>query len=136
MKTRQRCWIIHGISSVKHFISECGKSSVRNANPIRQLMADLPACRLTASKPFKFCGLDYLGPLIYKQCRSDCKAWNLLFICLYTLCIDVESITNLDLNSFLLAFSQFANRRGIVDTVFFGTMLPLFVLQLTTCLNC
>ena len=40
MKTRQRFWIIHGFSSVKHFISECGKCSIRKAKPIRQLMAD------------------------------------------------------------------------------------------------
>ena len=65
-KTLQRFWIIHGVSSVKHFISECGKCSICKAKPIRQLMADLPACGLTATnKSFKFCGLDYLGPLFY-----------------------------------------------------------------------
>ena len=35
MKTCQRFWIIHGVSSVKHFISECGKCALRKAKPIR-----------------------------------------------------------------------------------------------------
>ena len=119
MKTRQRFWIIHGVSSVKHFISECGKCALRKAKPIRHLMADLPACRLTlCNKPFKFCGVDYLGPYSFRQNRSVCKAWGLLFTCLCTRCIHVEIVTRLDLNSFLLAFSRFTNLRGAVDTFF------------------
>ena len=120
MKTRQRFWIIHGVSSVKHFISECGKCALRKAKPIRQLMADLPASRLTlCNKPFKFCGVNYLGPYSFRQHRSVCKAWGLLFTCLCTRCIHVEIVTSLDLNSFLLAFSRFANLRGAMDNVLF-----------------
>ena len=55
MRTRQQFWIIHGISSVKSINSKCSKCARRKATPIRQLMADLPACRVTATyKPFKF----------------------------------------------------------------------------------
>ena len=64
MKIRQRFWVIHGVSSVKRYLGDCGKCALVKAKPIRQLMADLPACRLTAcNKPFKFCGMDYFGPL-------------------------------------------------------------------------
>ena len=101
MKTRQRFWIIHGISGVKHYIADCGKCALYKAKPITNLMSDLPACRLMAcNKPFKICGVDYLGPLRYKQNRRDCKAWGLLFSCLCTRCIHVELVTSLDLNSF------------------------------------
>ena len=82
-------------------------------------MADLPECRLTApNKPFKFSGMDYLGPLRYRQSRSECKAWGLLFTCMSTRCIHVELVTSLGLKSFLMAFSRFTNLRGSVDTVF------------------
>ena len=75
-KTRQRFWLIHGISSVKHYIADCGKSALCKAYPITNLMSDLPACRLMAcNKPFKICGADYLSPLCYRQNRSECKAW-------------------------------------------------------------
>ena len=82
-------------------------------------MADLPECRVTATeKPFKYCGVDYLGPFTYCQFRSDCKTWGILFTCLCTRCIHVEIVTSLDLNSFLLAFSRFTNLRGAVDTMY------------------
>ena len=117
MKTGQRYWIIHGISSVKGILSECSKCLRRKATPIRQLMADLPACRVTGtSKPFKICGVDYCGPFTFRQNRSACKAWGLLFTCLCTRCIHVELVTGLDLDNFLLAFSRFTNLRGAVDT--------------------
>ena len=48
-RTRQQFWIIHGISSVKSILSKCSKCARRKATPIREVMADLPACRVTAT---------------------------------------------------------------------------------------
>ena len=119
MKTRRRYWIIYGISSVKRTLRDCSKCRLRKATPIQQLMADLPECRVAATeKPFKYCGVDYLGPFAYRQLRSDCKARGILFTCLCTRYIHVEIVTSLDLNSFLLAFSRFTNLRGAVDTMY------------------
>ena len=82
-------------------------------------MADLPECRVIATnKPFKFCGVDYLGPFTFLQNRSDCKAWGHLFTCLCTRCIHVDLVTGIDLNNFFLAFSRFVNLRGAVDTMY------------------
>ena len=68
-------------------------------------MADLPACRVTSNyKQFKFCGIDYFGPYTYRQNRSDCKAWRLLFTCLCTRGIHVELVTSLNLTSFCWHF--------------------------------
>ena len=68
MKTRQRFWISHGIGSVKYDLASCGKCLILKAKPVRQLMGDLPECRLTlSSKPFKFCGMNYLGPCLYNE---------------------------------------------------------------------
>ena len=79
-KTFENFWIIHGNSSVKHYIADCGKCAILKAKPIRQLMTDLPACRVTVcNKTFKFSGIDYLGPYLFRQNRSECKAWGLLF---------------------------------------------------------
>ena len=47
MKTREHFWIIHGISSVKFYIANCGKCALLKATSVRQLMADLPSCRVT-----------------------------------------------------------------------------------------
>ena len=55
---------------------------------------------------------------MYRQGRSDCKAWGLLFTCLSTRCLQVEIVTGLDLNNFLLDFSRFTNLRGSVETIY------------------
>ena len=47
MKTRQCFWIIHGIGNAKYFLNNCGKCALSRAKPVRQLMSDLPKCRLT-----------------------------------------------------------------------------------------
>ena len=94
-KTLENFWIIHGNSSVKHYIADCGKCAILKAKPIRQLMADLPACRVTVCiRPFKFSGIDYLGPYLFRQNRSECKAWGLLFTCLCTRCLHVELVSS------------------------------------------
>ena len=105
IKTKLKFWIVHGIACVKRFLNDCSICTLRKATPIRQLMADLPTWRVTATnKPFKFCGVDYCGPFVFRQARSECKAWGLLFTCLCTRCIHVKLVTSLDLKSFLLAF--------------------------------
>ena len=119
MNTRERFWIIHGVSSVKHYIADCGKCNLFKAKPIRQLMGELPSCRVTiCNKPIKFSGVDYFGPYLYRQGRSECKAWGLLFTCLCIRCLHVELVTSLSLDSFLLAFTRFTNLRGAVDTIY------------------
>ena len=59
-----------------------------------------------------------MGPVRYRQYRSECKAWGFLFVCLCARCIHVELVTSLDLNSFLLAITRFTNLHGAVDTIY------------------
>ena len=113
---------------MKHYLANCGKCLILKAKPVRQLMGDLPECRLTLSnKPLKFCGMDYLGPCLYREWRSNRKAWCLLMACLCTCCIHVEMVTSPDLDSLLLAFSRFVNLRG-PKAPFIQTMVPPFEL--------
>ena len=103
MKTRERFWIFHGVSSVKFYIVDCNKCALLKNEPIRQLKSELPSCGANAcNKPFKFIGLDFLGPYLFRQGRSECKAWGLLFTCFCTRSLHVELMTSLDLISFLL----------------------------------
>ena len=118
MRRRQRFCIVYGIRELA-LPKECVKFAMQKATPVRQLMADLPACRVTVTnKPFKYCAVDYIGPYFYRQNRSNCKCWSLLFTCLCTRCIHVEIVASLNLNKFLLAFSRFTNLRGAIDTVY------------------
>ena len=108
MLTRQKYWIIKGLSSVRHYLNQCNACNLQKARPVRQLMADLPASRLAAhNKPFFNTGCDYFGPLPYKEGRSERKAWGLLFTCLSTRAIHVELIISLDLSNFIYLFFYF-----------------------------
>ena len=49
VRTRQQFWIIHGTSRVKSILSECSKCARQKAAPIRQLLADLPVCCISAT---------------------------------------------------------------------------------------
>ena len=53
METCQQFWIIHGISSVKHYLADCASCALRKAKPVRKLMADLPVC-LLVTNPLNF----------------------------------------------------------------------------------
>ena len=119
MQTRQQFWIIFGNGNVKYYIADCGECALQRAKPVRQILSDLPSFRITrANKPFQICRTDFLGPITYRQGRSDCKAWGLLFTCLSTRCLHVEIVNGLDLNNFLLAFSCFTNLRRSVETIY------------------
>ena len=54
MKTPLRFWIVHGVSSVKHYIAECSNCALHKAKPFRQLMADFPTCQLAVINHLKF----------------------------------------------------------------------------------
>ena len=89
------------------------------AKPVRQLMTVCHRAELLfATNLLNLPDMTNLGPYIFRQNRSDCKAWGLLFTCLCTRCLHVELVTSLDLNSFLLALTRFVNLRGAVDTFY------------------
>ena len=65
---RQRFWIVKGAAAVHHSISQCIKCKRRNVSVGKQLMADLPGCRLLAEKPpFYKVNINYFGPFLVKQ---------------------------------------------------------------------
>ena len=114
----------------------CASCCLYKAKPIRHLMSDLPVCKLAAcNKPLKYCGLEYLGPVRYRQNRNECKAWGLLFVCMLTRCIHVQLVTSLDLNIFLLVFSRFSNLREAADAIY-SEKASTFSAASDDCLNC
>lgn len=119
LSTRQKFWIINGNAAVRKCLQECGVCMIKKAQPVRQLMSDLPQSRITANtKPFFYCGLDYFGPLTFVEGRSHRKAWGLLFTCMSSRAVHVELVTSLNLSEFILAFTRFSDLRGPVSTIY------------------
>ena len=59
LSTTKKFWIENGNAVVKRYLSQCGRCSLENAKPVKQMMADLPVERTTAGhKAFAVCDLD------------------------------------------------------------------------------
>ncbi len=117
--TRREFWIPHGKTAVKKIIGRCLLSKIRTAPPGEQLMAPLPKDRITPFKPpFTFVGVDYFGPMLVKQGRSQVKRYGCLFTCLTSRAIHVEIAHSLDTDSFLGALFRFISRRGRPEKIY------------------
>ncbi|GFR08089.1 MTBP_C domain-containing protein [Trichonephila clavata] len=60
---KQTYWIIGIKKIVKKCIHKCIICCRYRATTSKQLMGDLPALRVTPSRPFSACGVDYAGPI-------------------------------------------------------------------------
>jgi len=113
---RRRIWIINGRNLIKQVVRKCVICTRQKAQTCRQMMAQLPTCRVTPNRPFAQCGVDYAGPVSLKTqlsrgCRTY-KGWVALFICMATRAIHLELVTSLSTEAFMAAFVRFTSRRG------------------------
>ena len=100
-------------------------------------MADLPQERIQPSPPFSYVGVDTFGPWLTTQRRTrgetlNQKRWALMFTCLVTRAVHLETIEELSTTSFINALRRFMALRGPVvqfrsdrGTNFFGAVHEL-----------
>ncbi|XP_058789071.1 uncharacterized protein LOC131663035 [Phymastichus coffea] len=112
----QKSWITGGKLGVKRYLRQCLICARISARTTAQGMAPLPAVRVTPSRPFSHCGVDYAGP--FPLCRSrgrglpTIKGYVALFVCMSTKAIHLELVDDLTTASFLGALTRFIGRRG------------------------
>ncbi|XP_028316746.1 uncharacterized protein LOC114471941 [Gouania willdenowi] len=107
-------WIIGCGGVVSSHIYKCTKCRrYRKATEVQQ-MADLPEERTETSPPFTYCGLDCFGPFIVKEGRKELKRYGLLFTCLCSRAVHIETLDDLTTDAFLNALRMFVAIRGPV----------------------
>ena len=104
-----------GSSIVGHHISKCVTCRKLRAAPQQQKMADLPSDRLEQVAPFTFSAVDYFGPFYIKEGRKELKRYGVLFTCMASRAIHLETASSLTTDSFLNAYRRFVCRRGPVQ---------------------
>lgn len=110
---RHSYWILKGRQAVKKYQWTCLECRKWRAKPIIPKMADLPPSRVRLTQPpFWSTGMDCFGPLLIKAGGKTDKRWGLLFKCLTTHCLNIDILTSLDTDSFLMALRRFIARRG------------------------
>ncbi|XP_075264214.1 uncharacterized protein LOC142356135 [Convolutriloba macropyga] len=82
---------------------------------IETFMAPLPDCRIpTENKQFTFanCGLDFFGPFYIEEGKDKLqKHYGLIFTCLVTQAVHLETCPVLNTDTFLNAYRRFTSRR-------------------------
>ena len=66
-------------------------------------MADLPKDRLELSS-FTYSAVDYFGPFFIKEGRRELKQYGVLFTCMSTRAVHIETANSLSTDSFLNAY--------------------------------
>ncbi|XP_055527336.1 uncharacterized protein LOC129719952 [Wyeomyia smithii] len=110
----RRYWPVDGRNKARSVIHKCHTCFRNKPTFAQQVMADLPAVRVTPSRPFTNTGVDFLGPVYIKPPRKQdaIKAYICVFVCMVTKAAHLELVLNLTTEAFLAALRRFCARRG------------------------
>ncbi|XP_062538796.1 uncharacterized protein LOC134207091 [Armigeres subalbatus] len=111
------------VSEMRVVFKQAGKHcqwcKIYRAAPEIPRMAPLPQARTVSHvRPFTYVGVDYFGPMLVKQGRSEVKRWVALFTCLTIRAVHLEVVHNLTTESCKMAVRQFVARRGAPREIF------------------
>ena len=121
-KTRERFWIINGVSYVKRVLKGCHDCRRENARLGEQIMAPLPSVRVSSDeigtvRPFDAVGIDYFGPRYVKlgpktrSKKNDTlgKRFGCIFTSLRYRAVHIEVADDLSTDSFINAVQFYAS---------------------------
>ena len=86
------------------YLSEDPGESISNTGPI--------STRTQNAQSFEFTGVDFTGAL-YMRGRDENKVYVYLFTCAVSRAVHLEIVTNLSVETFLLAFRRFSSRKSL-----------------------
>ena len=110
-------WIIGGTSAVRCLVSKCTICRRFRAPPQVQKVADLPQDRTEPAPPFTYSAVDYFGPFFIKEGRREVKRYGVLFTCMSSRAIHIETSNTLETDSYINALRRFLAERGPVRQI-------------------
>lgn len=114
-EVRQRgYWIIGGTSAVSYLVSRCVICRRLRSIPLKQKLADLPQDRVEPAAPFTYSAVDYFGPFFVKEGRKEVKRYGVIFTCMASRAIHIETANSLETDAFINALRRFQAERGPV----------------------
>ncbi|XP_062556620.1 uncharacterized protein LOC134221446 [Armigeres subalbatus] len=104
----------------RYIVHQCMKCFRCKPPPIQQFMGELPAPRVTVSRPFSQTGVDFFGPLYIRPAprKPVVKVYAAIFVCLCTKAVHLELVTDLTTERFLQALRRFIARRGKCQDIY------------------
>lgn len=119
---RRSCWILRARKTIRSVIDKCVICQRVRGQTATQLMADLPAVRVTRKRPFLHTGVDFCGPFRIRLSKirgsKIYKGYVALFVCMTIKAVHLEPVRDLSSESFLMAFQRLVSRRGICTDLY------------------
>ena len=111
---RSRFWIVRGRNFVRRLLFNCVVCKRNEGKPYKTPPPPpLPDFRVKKAPPFKYTGVDYVGPLYVKTpSKEDRKVWICLLTCCVTRAVHLEVVPSLTAEAFLRSFRRFTARRS------------------------
>lgn len=113
---RQKFWIPKGYRKIKAIIHNCGICRRYAHTRSQQLMGNLPRARVTGTRAFINCGVDYAGPIAVRAAKgrghTSMKGYIAVFVCMATKALHLECVSDLTADAFIAAYRRFVARRG------------------------
>jgi len=133
---RQNFWPLSVRSTTRQIIRKCTVCFRHNPIISEARMGILPSPRVTPSRPFSYCGVDYAGPITVREGKRrnarNTKAYICIFVCFATKAVHIELVSDLTSEAFLASLKRFISRRGMPvsmysdnGTTFLGTSRQL-----------
>ena len=110
-------WVINGRSSVSRQLRQCTVCRKLRGPTQTQKISNLPEERLIAAPPFTYTGMDVFGPWYIRDGRKEVKRWELIFICLCSRAVHLETLNSMETDAFINALRRFTNRKGKVREI-------------------
>ncbi|CAG7687347.1 unnamed protein product [Allacma fusca] len=118
---RQRYWIIQAKNIIKYEVRKCLVCVKNRGETAQHLMGNLPTNRVTPTRAFLKCGVDYAGLLLLRPIKGRSnklfKCYIALFVCFSTRAIHLEAVSDLTSSSFIAALHRFVSRRGLPSEI-------------------
>ncbi|XP_049884837.1 uncharacterized protein LOC126379881 isoform X3 [Pectinophora gossypiella] len=119
---RERIWPLGGRELARRTARSCIKCRRISAQPLHNIMGNLPAQRITPDYPFSTVAVDFAGPFMItdrkgRGCKIT-KAYLCLFICFRSKCVHLEAVSELSRDAFMLTLRRFIARRGKPNDIF------------------
>ena len=100
-------WVIGCSSIVSNLIRKCVICQRLRGTLQDQKMSNLPSDRLEPVPPFTHCAVDFFGPFYIKEGRKELKRYGVLFTCLMSRAVHVETSNTLETDSFINCLRRF-----------------------------
>ena len=115
---RRQIWVTQAMKKASACIKKCVTCFRFNSGPTQQRMGYLPSSRIEVpERAFSCVGLDFAGPLTFKNGTECVNGYVAVFICFASEAVHLEAVSSLTTDAMVAALRRLIGRRGIPSQI-------------------